>query len=96
LDFGNVQVNNSATLTATLTNTDPVPVNISSFASSNNSEFAFTSGCTPPVKLAAGANCAIQVKFQPSSTGNRTATMFIGTDSPQGNLSVALSGNGTP
>jgi len=43
LDFGNVQVNNSATLAVTLTNIGSVSVNVSSFASSNNTEFTFTS-----------------------------------------------------
>jgi alpha-tubulin suppressor-like RCC1 family protein len=93
LDFGNVQVNTSATLTVTLTNTSSVPAPINSFASSN-SEFTFASSCTPPIKLAAAASCAIQVTFRPGSAGNRTATLFIGTDTPQGNLAIALSGNG--
>lgn len=95
LDFGNVQVNTSATLTVTLTNTGSIPALINSFASSN-SEFTFAATCTPPVRLAAAASCAIQVTFQPGSAGNRTATFFIGTDTPQGNLAVTLNGNGTP
>jgi alpha-tubulin suppressor-like RCC1 family protein len=96
LSFGNVQVNNSATLTVTVSNDGAAPVNINSFVSSNPAEFAVTSNCTTPVKLAVAAVCAIEVTFRPSSTGNRTATLFINNDSPGGNLQVALSGNGTP
>lgn len=95
LDFGNVPVNTGATLMVTLTNTGAVPAPINSFASSN-SEFTFAANCTPPIKLAAAASCVIQVTFQPGSAGNRTATLFIGTDTPQGNLAVTLNGNGTP
>lgn len=96
LSFGNVQVNNSATLTVTVSDDGAAPVNINSFVSSNPSEFGVTANCTTPVKLAVAAACAIQVTFKPGSAGSRTATLFINNDSPSGNLQVALSGNGTP
>lgn len=96
LSFGNVQINNSATLTVTVTNDGAAPANINSFVSSNPAEYTVTSNCTTPVKLAVAAACAIQVTFKPASAGNRTATLFINNDSPSGNLQVALSGNGTP
>ncbi len=96
LSFGNVQVNNSATLTVTVSNDGAAPVNINSFVSSNPSEFAVSSNCTTPVKLAVAAACAVEVTFRPGSAGSRTATLFINNDSPGGNLQVALSGNGTP
>jgi alpha-tubulin suppressor-like RCC1 family protein len=96
LSFGNVQVNNSATMTVTVTNDGGAPANINSFVSSNPSEFAVTSNCTTPVQLAVAATCAIEVTFRPASAGNRTATLFINNDSPNGNLQVALNGNGAP
>ncbi|MGH7456111.1 MAG: choice-of-anchor D domain-containing protein, partial [bacterium] len=96
LSFGNVQVNNSATLTVTVSNDGAAPVNINSFVSGNPSEFAVTSNCTTPVKLAVAAACAIEVTFKPGSAGSRTATLFINNDSASGNLQIALSGNGTP
>jgi alpha-tubulin suppressor-like RCC1 family protein len=94
--FGNVQVNNSATLTVTVANDGAAPANINSFVSSNPSEFAVTSNCTTPVKLAVAAACVIEVTFRSGSAGNRTATLFINNDSPGGNLQVTLNGNGTP
>ncbi len=96
LSFGNVQVNNSATLTVTALNDGAAPVNINSFVSSNPTDFAVTPSCATPVKLAVAASCAIQVTFKPTNAGNHTATLFINNDAPNGNLQVALSGNGTP
>jgi hypothetical protein len=96
LSFGNVQVNNSATMTVTVTNDGGAPVNINSFVSSNPSEFAVASNCTTPVQLAVAATCGIEVTFRPGSAGSRTAMLFINNDSPGGNLQVMLSGNGTP
>jgi hypothetical protein len=96
LDCGTVQVNNSATLAVVATNDGFAPVNINSFVSSNPTTFAVAPGCATPISLAPAAACTIQVTFQPASAGALTATLFVNNDSPLGNLTVMLKGNGTP
>ena len=65
-----------------------------SITGANASDFSQTSNCQQA--LTPGSACTIYVTFQPSATGNRTATMTLtstnGVNSP---LAVPLSGTGT-
>jgi len=55
-------------------------------------DFSQTNSCT---KLAAAATCNISVVFTPTSSGTRTGTLNISTQTVNGNQTVALSGLGT-
>ena len=94
LNFGNVQINSSATLNVIATNTGVIPVNMNSVVISGPAEFSVTPGCSIPQQLAVAASCTLQVTFRPASAGNRTAKLLLNNDSPTADLEVALSGNG--
>ena len=94
LNFGAVQINNSATLTVIATNAGVLPVNINSVVISGPAEFSVAPGCTIPLQLAVSASCTLQVTFRPVSAGNRTAKLLINNDSSITDLEVTLSGTG--
>ena len=86
----------SAAQTITLNNTGNAALSITSLAltGTNASDFAQTNTCGSQ-SLAAGANCTISVKFTPSASGSRTASVSI-TDNASGSpQTVSLSGTGT-
>jgi hypothetical protein len=58
-------------------------------------DFSETDNCQG-VTVAAGASCAIQVVFTPTSTGNRIGQMIVGCNVFGGQLTVDLTGTGTP
>jgi hypothetical protein len=75
----------------TLTNTGTGTLSVSSITASG--QFGASNNCGATV--ASGANCTIQVTFDPTATGAQTGTLTIsdnGAGSPQ---TVALSGTGT-
>jgi hypothetical protein len=96
LAFGNQSVGTtSTTQTVTLSNTGNAPLSITSLAlaGTNASDFAQANTCGS--SLAAGANCTISVRFTPSASGSRTASLSI-TDNASGSpQTVSLSGTGT-
>jgi hypothetical protein len=77
---------NSAAQTLTLTNTGPVPLDVSAPVASG--EFSATSTC--PAALAVNASCTESVVFAPRTGGTRTGTLNIPTGA--GNKVVSLSG----
>ena len=99
LSFGNHFVGGplSASQTVTLTNTQTVPLAISSIVVSGGnaaSDFSVGNMCPLSHPLAAGASCTVNVRFAPSALGSRTATLMI-TDNASGSpQTVALSGTG--
>ncbi len=96
LNFGNVYIGDSKTLTATVINTTTFTstVNVTSIAISgiNAGDYSQNSTCT---SLAMGSTCTVGVIFAPSATGTRTATLSVLTDAT-GNptLAVSLTGVG--
>jgi len=56
-----------------------------------SADFLLSSGC--PSLIAAGASCAIDVRFAPQTTGDRSATLTL--DTGAGSLTVSLSAAGT-
>ncbi len=58
-------------------------------------DFSETDNCVN-ASLAAGGSCAIQVTFTPSATGSRAGQMMVSANVSGGQLSVELSGTGTP
>ena len=84
----------SAGQMVTLTNTGTATMNIEgiSITGPNLADFAQTNTCGATV--AASANCTITVKFTPSASGSRTASLTIDDDAPGNPHSVALAGTG--
>ncbi|HEV3330984.1 MAG TPA: choice-of-anchor D domain-containing protein, partial [Bryobacteraceae bacterium] len=98
LSFGNQTKNTtSASQNVTLTNSGPGLLTISTIAmtGTNAGDFAQTNTCpVSPGTLAVNANCTLTVKFTPTATGSRGASISItdnGSGSPQ---SISLSGTG--
>jgi hypothetical protein len=99
VNFGNQNLGTStAAQVISLSNTGTGALTISSLGliGTNPGDFIQTNSCpVSPTTLAAGATCTINVTFDPTATGSRTASISI-TDnaagSPQG---VSLSGTGT-
>ena len=95
LTFGTQLVGTtSAVQSVTLTNSGTAVLNITSIAigGANSGDFSQTNTCGTSV--AAGAACAIDVTFTPSTAGARTATITLNdnaSDSPQ---SVTIEGHG--
>ena len=93
LGFGDVAVCLSHTLGATIGNTGPVSLNLSSIAGTSVGFSASPASLTVPP----GGNAAIQVTFKPATTGALSGSLGFHTDDPaMPDASVALSGTGTP
>ena len=86
---------------AWLTNTQTVPITISSIAISGGNapgDYVLDAGGTCPLSpktLGAGAKCNIPVTFTPSALGSRTATLTVTDDATNSPQTVALTGTGT-
>jgi FtsP/CotA-like multicopper oxidase with cupredoxin domain len=99
LAFGNQARNTtSAAQPVTLTNTGTTALIISSITlgGTNPTQFSQTNTC--PIGgagLAAGANCTISVRFSPTGTGARTATLSISDNAAGSPQTVTLTGTGT-
>ena len=96
LAFGSVtHGTTSATKVVTVHNTGTVALPITSitFAGTDPGQFSGTQDCG--TSLAAGASCTVDVDFQPTTTGNFSATLDINAGGSAGTQTVALSGTGT-
>jgi hypothetical protein len=96
LSFGNQLVNTSSTaLGVTLSNTGDVSMSIAgiSIAGTNPGDFGQTNTCG--TSLAVGARCTISVKFTPTVTGTRSATLSIADNALGNPHTISLSGIGT-
>lgn len=85
----------SAAKLVTVTNNgvSSLTVGALTLSGANASDYAIASnGCSSAV--AAGANCAISLTFNPMTTGSRTATLQIPSNASNGTQSVSLSGTG--
>jgi hypothetical protein len=92
VDFGSVDVGNTATQTLTLTDTGTAPVNISSISVSGTG-FS-TSGISAGQTIAAGGNTTFTVQFAPASEGSLTGSISITSSAPGSPATIALSGTG--
>ena len=93
VDFGNVAVGNSKTLTATVTNSGPASVSVSS-VSISTSNFSLVAP-TLPVTVPAGQSTAIGLKFTPDAVATFNATVSITSDASNTVTNLTLSGTGT-
>jgi hypothetical protein len=94
LSFGSVQVGNNQQLSETLTNSGGVNVHISQ-ATVAGTGFSM-SGLTPPLLLTPGQHYTFSVTFTPPSPGNDSGNVSIVSDASNPNLTIPLSGTGTP
>jgi hypothetical protein len=95
LSFGNRKVGTtSKAKTTQLKNTGNATLTISSIAitGTNASDFSQTNNC--PSSLAAGAQCNINVKFSPTATGTRTASLSISDNAANSPQTASLTGTG--
>jgi len=85
-------------MSATLKNTQAMPLSISSIAISGGTapgDYVAGGNCPlRPSTLGPGENCNITVTFTPSALGIRTATLTVKEDVATSPLSVALTGTG--
>ncbi|MDH4023522.1 MAG: choice-of-anchor D domain-containing protein [Gammaproteobacteria bacterium] len=93
--FGNQALNVfSSSRTITLSNTESTDLSITSIALSgvNLGQFSLSHTCGSSVP--AGSSCVIMVKFKPTTTGSKKATVTVATWDGTGTKTVSLSGTG--
>ncbi|HVX26972.1 MAG TPA: choice-of-anchor D domain-containing protein [Parafilimonas sp.] len=90
LNFGNVQVNSSATKTLTLTNNSGTPINVS-----NVSIDAPYSVDKTNFIIAANGNSPLKVTFTPTAAGEVDKTLTITSDASNSPTTIPATGNGT-
>jgi len=83
----------SAAQTILVTNSGNAPLTVAQIVTSG--DFSETDTCVGAV-VAAGATCAVQVKFLPSATGTRTGVLTVYGNVSGGQATAALSGVGAP
>jgi trimeric autotransporter adhesin len=98
VNFGSQAVGStSSAMTVTVTNSTPVPVNISGIAiteAGQSTDFQKT-GTTCGATLASSAACTVQVTFSPTVAGPLSASVEVTDDAPGSPQSATLSGTGT-
>ncbi len=93
LNFGNVVVGQSKSLTASLTaSTSSITI---TNANLSTSEFA-VSGLTFPLTLTAGKSVSFTVRFAPQSSGVAAANASFASNASNSSLLQSLAGSGTP
>ena len=96
LAFGNEITNvASAPKSVTVTNTGAVALPITSITLSTTGTQPYSQTNNCGTSVAVGANCTINVVFNPASVGSATATLSVNAGSGAGTQTVALSGAGT-
>jgi len=88
MNFGDVEVNQSATRTLTISNIGTADFNVSSMTNSNG----FTSSYSGIVT--AGNSVGVTVTFSPISQQNYNGTIIINADNDNGNSQINCFGNG--
>ncbi|MFN8512852.1 MAG: choice-of-anchor D domain-containing protein [Chloroflexia bacterium] len=94
LNFGNVQVGSTSTLSVLVTNNTGGPARITGI-SGIGAPFTLVGDSCTNVLLPDGESCALTVTFAPAAVGyfSNTATLNLSTG---GSISLALTGTGTP
>jgi len=97
LSWNTVQIGQvSAAKSFTLTNSQSVPLTISSISVPSGSDFLVSATTCPvsPSTLAAAASCTVSIQFRPLASGTRTNAVTITDDAPSATQSLPLSGLG--
>jgi uncharacterized repeat protein (TIGR01451 family) len=100
MNFGNVLVGQSKTLTLIFSNsgTDPTHLTGVTPGGPNSGDFTLVQSSLtcqggPPV-VPAGGSCSVDITFTPGAVGARSATLTFPNDSSDGPQTLTLSGNG--
>jgi hypothetical protein len=100
IGFGSIEVGvNSAAQTVSIKSDGTAALKIGAikFAGTNANQFNKPSDRCSKKTLAPGASCTVSVRFKPTSSGPKTATLIIPSNDPDENpVNVDLSGTGTP
>jgi hypothetical protein len=101
-DFGNVNVDSTASHVFTISNTGTADlvVTLIELTGQDAAMFSFEAGGTYPCPsltptVLAGQNCSVVVRFRPTSEGAKTASLRITSNDPSGPVDVPLTGVGT-
>ena len=96
LGFGTIEHASSSTLNVKLTNPGGTPLSITSISVTGANAASFVQNSSCGSSLAAGANCAVAVKFTPPAVGTFTANLTVvdNAQSGGGKQTVSLSGKG--
>lgn len=93
--FGTLKVGTTSPYqTVTVTNKETTAIKFTNitFAGTDPGDFSATTNCG--ASLPAGASCSIHVKFKPTATGPRSATMNLNDSAPSSPQQVTVSGVG--
>lgn len=96
-DFGPVAVNATSTKTVTITNSgsnQAVVVTAVSVSGTSTSSFSYTAPYSLPVVIPVGKSLNVSVRFKPTSTGTKTASLTVTHSGTSGNKTISLSGSG--
>ena len=99
LPFGSIDIDDGATTSqaSTLTNSGTEPITLSGLTlSEDDTQFERLTGnagdCTATSTLAAGDACDVRVRFDPTTTGAKAATLTVASSTPE--RTIALTGSG--
>jgi len=94
IDFGAVSVGaGGQTRTITVTANKDMTLGAITLGGAQPGDFTHGGTCTDGAIMAAGAGCSINVSFNPTATGNRSATLTVATTSPVATLTTTLTGS---
>lgn len=92
IDFGSLQLGQSASRTLTVTNQGDLPLGISNVSVTGDSAFTETNNCN---SVAGGQSCAITLTYTAAEEGTQSATLVIeSTDEDESVINIPLSGTG--
>ncbi len=80
-DFGNVVINGTADKTVTISNDGSAVVHVSNLVLSENTQFSMISSSGNSFDIPVGGEVEVTIKFNPTSEGQKTATLNISNDS---------------
>lgn len=95
VNFGSVQVGQTADQTVTINNTGAATLTVSGLTITN-SVFSLVSPPSVPFNIGAGGNQALTVRFTPTAAGTQNGNLAIASnDADEPTVNVALTGTGT-
>jgi hypothetical protein len=95
ISFGDVSVGLLSSSSAiTITNVSGAPVQLNSPTLTDSQNFSLTPMTTCPTSLASDATCSVFVRFNPVSSGSKSSTLSVTTNSAGLTLTANLTGQG--
>jgi len=91
-NFGNACVGFFVDQPLILNNSGKCPLSVTNI-SSTSAEFLIPTVISYPLTIGAGDSLELPIRFQPTSFGNKSATITVISDDPSGTASVAVSGD---